>query len=430
MEEEKPPSSPFEEASIDKAFQRRIRAYQRAERVSLLVCFSLAVLILVIAGLLLFTHLMVVRLLVFRLLVSSGPMLLLETLQHWSPWRVTLGYLLGAGTFTLVSFPLTCWTGFVLPRWCRLSRRPFPRWLLRWGRWTLFRLADGLVTVQVYYALLIAWPDTWWLWVVLLLGISRVGFAYLRPVVFFPLRYRCTTVTDPALIQMFQELITRASSSPPHFKQLTRRAWRTSSPKPLRPNGYAAGWGKTRAILVTDGLLKHCTPAEIRSVLAHEVGHHLHHDGEKKLVLGLCLLVAEFVSYNLLVHWALVLVREAAAGYHPQIVLTLWLILALGVLTSYSALLIRRFYSRRTEYQADEFALQITSDVSAFKSAEIRMMNLGKSPLDVSPLRLLERTHPSVRQRLAHADEFASRMKVTSLDHASISRINPSKPLL
>jgi STE24 endopeptidase len=425
MEEKQSLPSPSEEANIDEALQRRIRACQRAEGISRLVCFGIAILALVIIGLLLLTHLMIVRLLLFRLLVSPGPMLLLETLQHWSPWRVTLGYLLGAGTFALVSFPLTYWTGFVLPRWCRLTRRSLSRWLLGWCRLTLFRLADGLVTVQVYYALLIAWPDTWWLWTVLLLATYRASFAYLSPIVFSPLRYRCTTVTDPALIQMLQELITRGGNSPLHFKQLVRRAWRNPSPKLLRPNGYAAGWGKTRTILVTDGLLKHCTLAEIRCVLAHEVGHHMHHDGEKKLVLGLCLLVAEFVSYNLLVHWMLALVREAAAGYHPQIVLTVWLILALGVLTSYSALLIRRFYSRRTEYQTDEFALQITSDVSAFKSAKIRMMNLGKSPLDVSPLHLLERTHPSFRQRLAHADEFANRMRVASLDHASISRINP-----
>lgn len=83
MEEEKPPSSPIEEASIDEAFQRRIRAYQRAEGVS----FLIAVLILVIAAFLLLTHLTIVRLLAFRLLVSQGPMLLLETFQHWSPWR-------------------------------------------------------------------------------------------------------------------------------------------------------------------------------------------------------------------------------------------------------------------------------------------------------------------------------------------------------
>lgn len=255
----------------------------------------------------------------------------------------------------------------------------------------------------------------------LLLSVYRAGFAYLSPIVFSLLRYRCTTITDPALLQTLQELTTRAGSAHLHFKQLARRDWRNPSPKPLRPNGYAAGWGKTRTILVTDGLLKRCTPAEIRCVLAHEVGHHMHHDGEKRLALGLCLLVAEFVSYNLLVHWMLALVREAAAGYHPQAALTLWLILMLGVLTSFSALLIRRFYSRHTEYQADEFALQITGDVPAFKSAKIRMMNLGKSSLDVSPLHLLEQTHPSFRQRLAHADKFASRIKVILLDHSGIS---------
>lgn len=162
MEEEKPPPSPSKEASIDKALQRRIRAHQRAEGISFLVWYGIvAITTTVIASRLLLTHPMMVRLLAFRLLVSPGPMLILQTFQHWSPWRVTLGYLLVVGTLTLVSFPLTCWTGFVLRRWCSLFRRPFLWWFLHWGRHTLLQLVDGLVTVQVYYALLIAWPDTW-----------------------------------------------------------------------------------------------------------------------------------------------------------------------------------------------------------------------------------------------------------------------------
>ena len=66
--------------------------------------------------------------------------------------------------------------------------------------------------------------------------------------------------------------------------------------------------------------------------------------------------------------------------------------------------------SRAIEYQADEYALQATKMVAAFKSAMTRLANQNLSDIEPSPLvEFLFHDHPAIGKRLKHADEFAER---------------------
>jgi STE24 endopeptidase len=66
--------------------------------------------------------------------------------------------------------------------------------------------------------------------------------------------------------------------------------------------------------------------------------------------------------------------------------------------------------SRAIEYQADEYSLQATKMVAAFKSAMTRLANQNLSDIEPSPLvEFLFHDHPSIGKRLKHADEFAER---------------------
>jgi len=64
------------------------------------------------------------------------------------------------------------------------------------------------------------------------------------------------------------------------------------------------------------------------------------------------------------------------------------------------------FYSRRREYNADEFALRTTGLVAAFKDSQIRLVNTTYS---LATAKRSNSTHPSLANRLKHADEFAKK---------------------
>lgn len=63
-------------------------------------------------------------------------------------------------------------------------------------------------------------------------------------------------------------------------------------------------------------------------------------------------------------------------------------------------------YSRHQEYRADAYALQATGQVQSFKSAMVRLVKINL--MHVNVVHHLS-SHPTLAQRLRHADEFAAR---------------------
>src|SRR5262249_10466387 len=168
------------------------------------------------------------------------------------------------------------------------------------------------------------------------------------------------------------------------------------SRKSRTANAAVVGIGRTRRIIVFDTLLTGFTPEEIESVLAHELGHHVHGD----------------IRRGLLVHGVLLLVtaRLAALGLDAGVPLLglagppdpaglPWLglvLLALGLIQ----LPLGNGFSRWIERQADDFALATTGNAPAFIGAmeRLALLNLAER----RPNRLKEivfYSHPALERR-------------------------------
>ena len=92
---------------------------------------------------------------------------------------------------------------------------------------------------------------------------------------------------------------------------------------------------------------------------------------------------------------------------------TLPFLFLLTALFSLIIMPISNTYTRSIEYQADEYALQATHKIDAFKSAMTRLANQNLAEVEPSPIiETLFHSHPSIRKRLQHADEFATRHSV------------------
>ena len=130
-------------------------------------------------------------------------------------------------------------------------------------------------------------------------------------------------------------------------------------------NAYFTGFGSSRRIVLYDTLLQdHKDPAEVESILAHEMGHWLHHHIVKGIILGS---VGSFVGLLLLflfLRWmqgrAPCYLQNAAdpAG--------LPLIILLVALTSWVVMPVENVFSRYIERQADEESLKLAGQPEAF----------------------------------------------------------------
>jgi STE24 endopeptidase len=145
-------------------------------------------------------------------------------------------------------------------------------------------------------------------------------------------------------------------------------------------------------------------------VLAHELGHHVHHDIWKLIVSQAVLMLGGLFLVNVLLHWVIDTLHLYRSLTDPA---TLPFFFVLVGIFSLLFMPITNGYSRLIEYQADEYALQATRKVAAFKSAMTRLANQNLAEIEPSPLiEFFFYSHPSIKRRLAHADEFVNKTPV------------------
>jgi len=179
------------------------------------------------------------------------------------------------------------------------------------------------------------------------------------------------------------------------------------------------GLGNTRRIVLGDTMTDRYTHDEIEVVLAHELGHHVHHDIWKLIVSQALLILGGLFLANVLFHWIIDILHFYRSLTDPA---TLPFFFALIGIFGLIIMPITNGYSRLIEYQADEYALQSTRKVAAFKSAMTRLANQNLAEIEPSPLiEFFFYSHPSIKRRLAHADEFGSRSEEHQASNAALS---------
>src|SRR4030095_10812784 len=153
-------------------------------------------------------------------------------------------------------------------------------------------------------------------------------------------------------------------------------------------------------IILFDTLLANFTPEQIEVVLAHELGHHVHGDVRRGLVVQgtLLLITAGLVALGLDAGVPLLgLAGPADPAGLPWLALVL---LALGVIQ----LSLGNGVSRGIERKADDFALATTGNAPAFIGAMERLAQLNLA--ERRPNRLKEivfDSHPALDRRIERA---------------------------
>ena len=125
-----------------------------------------------------------------------------------------------------------------------------------------------------------------------------VVMANLAPILILPLFYKFSPLPEGELTQRLLALADRA-----HTRVRGVFTMHMSN-KTTAANAALMGLGNTRRIVVGDTMLDRYTPDEIEVVLAHELGHHVHHDIWKLIVSQSILTLGGLYLINLVLHWA------------------------------------------------------------------------------------------------------------------------------
>jgi STE24 endopeptidase len=326
-------------------------------------------------------------------------------------WLATFLYFAAAlVAYGVGFFPLSYYSGFALPHRYGLSTQTLRAWLIDVAKGGALALVLGGLVIEVVYALLRGAPPlpllaggagggSWWLWASAFVILFDVVLANLAPVLIFPIFFKFKPLEDAKLVQRLTAL---AESAHTRVRGVFTMML---SEKTTAANAALMGLGNTRRIVLGDTLYEKYSPDEIETILAHELGHHVHRDIGMGLVVESALTLAGFFVADLFLRWSV-----AQLGYESIADLAAFPLLgfALGAFAVVTMPLENAF-SRWRESLADEYALQSTRNAPAFIGVMEKLANQNLA--EVEPERwveLLLYSHPPLGKRIKCGEKFAA----------------------
>ena len=296
---------------------------------------------------------------------------------------------------SVITFPLKIYSGYILEHRFALSNQSFPAWLWDGVKGLLVGAVIGTPVLLIFYFFLRTYETNWWLPVGIIMILFSVILARLAPTIIFPLFYKFKPVEDGELKERIMKRCREAGMNIKGIFQFDM------STKTRKANAAFAGIGKAKRIILGDTLLDEFTHDEIDVVFAHELGHYKLGHIKRMMAVGIVsTMVALFIAaqlYALSIGW---FGFESVTRLAALPLLTIWM----GVYGLLSGP-IDNWLSRRHEYQADKFALEMTKNKEAFISTMNKLASMNLS--DPEPPRWVEvlfHSHPTIRKRIQAAE--------------------------
>ncbi|MGI5837065.1 MAG: M48 family metallopeptidase [Chloroflexota bacterium] len=310
--------------------------------------------------------------------------------QRWL--HILLFLLLYQVIVALIFLPFSYYGGFVLQHRFGLSRQTASDWLIDWVKGAVIGAVFFVAGFEVFYLSIELFPGQWWWILAAGLSLMALFLTYVGPVLLLPIFYKCSPLEDQELVDRIEVLAGRAGA------RISRVCSINMSKRTTAANAALTGIGRTRQVLLGDTMLQQFSLDEVETVVAHELGHHVHGDIWK----GLGVQVAGIWVGLFLLQWA---VRPAFLGYGLGDISDLRNLPLLLLLAELAGLLLMPAFnalSRRYEAEADRFAARISNAPDAYASALYRLAKQNLAEL--WPPRWVEvllYTHPAIGRRIA-----------------------------
>jgi STE24 endopeptidase len=288
-------------------------------------------------------------------------------------------------TLTVTGLPLSVWAHERSVDY-GLSTQSLGPWFADVGRSAVIGAVVAAIGGAVGIALIRRFPTRWWIPAAGAVTGFAVLVLYLSPVVIDPLFNRFEALPAGELRSDVLRLADRAGVDVGEVYSVD------ASRRTTAINAYVGGLGHTKRVVLYDNLIEGYPEEQVRSVVAHELGHVKHSDIPRGL-----LWVAIVALPGMLVVQRL---TEAIDGRSGRPSALPALALSLG-LVSFALTCAGNALSRPVEASADSYALELTGDPEGFIALErsLALRNLG-DPDPPALFHTLFGTHPTTVERI------------------------------
>ena len=254
------------------------------------------------------------------------------------------------------------------------------------------------ILLGIFFWVLWKFPETWWLVAATVTTLVSIVFVTLFPVVILPIFNKYDIIEDETLTGQLSEILHKAGLQPSGFFR------QDMSRQTKKENAFLAGMGKTRRVVIADNLLEHMSLSEIKSVIAHEVGHYRYSHLPKNILIGTVQQLIIFYLLNIIMK---VLYPEFLTSNTNNLSLFPMFSLIMSLLSSLLFGPLNNLISRYFERQADRTSLELYPDKDSFQKAMAGLANRNLS--NAYPewwVKLLYYSHPPIGERLSFAENY------------------------
>src|ERR1051326_6612603 len=333
-----------------------------------------------------------------------------ERLTKFKTLQVVI-YALGFILITSVlGFPLTFYQFFVREHQYGFATQTFVPWFTEQLTGLVVGLIAGAIALSILYAVFRRAPRSWWLWGTLVVVVLSFFGNLVAPVYVEPLFNTYKPLTDQKIRDPILAMA-RANQIP-----VTQVFEVDASRQTTRVSANVAGMLGTTRIALNDNLLSQCTLPEIRSVMAHEMGHYvLNHGAKLTIYFGVVALfgfaIARFVFDRALQRWG---TRWQVRGIADPAGLPL--LMLIFVTFTFLMTPVLNSIVRSTEREADQFGINTSREPDGDAKVALKLGAYRK--LDPTPLEeFIFFDHPTGRARIQMAMEWkAAHLPCGNLD--------------
>jgi STE24 endopeptidase len=230
----------------------------------------------------------------------------------------------------------------------------------------------------------------WWWQASILTFVFILFFWFIQPTLIAPLFYKFTELEDEGLKKRITELIQRSSAKIPKIYVMN------ASKRTKKQNAYVTGIGRSRRLVLYDTIMNYPSD-ELLAVVAHELGHHVKKHIQKDVILFS--IYATFLLYLTNFVYQHILKIHTFDVQRPH---TIFVYSFLFVSTiSYFLEPLVNYLSRKMEYEADRFSIELLKNPAGMISALKRLVKENLSNPNPHPLyKLWYYSHPAPEERI------------------------------
>ena len=299
---------------------------------------------------------------------------------------------------TIIGLPLGYYSSYVHEHKWGFSNYTNKTWLLDQLKSFAVSLILLPILLGLFFWVLWKFPDTWWLVAATVTTLVSIIFVTLFPVVILPIFNKYDPIEDEKLTNQLSDILHKAGLKPSGFFR------QDMSRQTKKENAFLAGMGKTRRVVIADNLLENMSLSEIKSVIAHEVGHYHFSHLPKNILIGTIQQLIIFYLLNIIMK---ILYPEFLTSNTNNLSLFPMFSLIMSLLSSLLFGPLNNMISRYFERQADRTSLELYPDKDSFQKAMAGLANRNLS--NAYPewwVKLLYYSHPPIGERLSFAENY------------------------